>query len=433
MNGLCIIADDLTGASDSGVQLARQDYNTFVVFDPEKLEAELIPDVMVMDTDSRSAPKEEAYQKVKVASESAKRMGFELIFKKVDSTLRGNIGREIDGVLDTFSFDFAVIAPAFPRIGRTTRQGVHLLHEVPISETEIARDPKTPVKESELTKLLGQQSTRKSRLITLDHLHLGQSYILELLQDCKKKGEELIVMDAEKEEDLRDIVHFISASSFRILWVGSAGLAEYMPLLLGEPKKTKPRVHRPIPSLPVMLVAGSLSKVTKQQVHYFNQQPHVIPIEFNPVAVLDYKLWEMEKSRCREAVEAALEQGKDVSLFVGTSEEQLAQTSDPLIQREFKHQISLRIADSLGELASGMLMKHSLQGVIMTGGDTAKAICRQLGVSGIQLLDEVEDGIPLSQLLGQKEILAVTKAGAFGKEKSLVHAMQTMKGASGDE
>lgn len=74
------------------------------------------------------------------------------------------------------------------------------------------------------------------------------------------------------------------------------------------------------------------------------------------------------------------------------------------------------------------MQETALQGVILTGGDTAKAVCRHLGVSGIQLLREVEPGIPLGRLVGDTPLPVVTKAGAFGSELSLSHAKTALKG-----
>jgi uncharacterized protein YgbK (DUF1537 family) len=74
-----------------------------------------------------------------------------------------------------------------------------------------------------------------------------------------------------------------------------------------------------------------------------------------------------------------------------------------------------------------------LQGVILTGGDTAKAVCKQLGVSGIQLIKEIEPGIPLGKLVGNAPLWVVTKAGAFGNENSLLHAKNVLKGEQSNE
>jgi D-threonate/D-erythronate kinase len=424
-----IIADDLTGASDSGVQLARQGYNTCVVFHLDHLQMEAGADVVVMDTDSRALPAEQAYSRVKQAAEKLKSIGLTHLFKKLDSTLRGNLGKEIEAVLDVCSFDFAIVAPAFPKIGRTTMDAVHYLHGVPVHQTEIAKDPKCPVVESNLVKLLTEQTGKKVGHVPLAKLHEGAVALGQLLAEFKNQGIQILVFDALETEDLQKIVQYSKDCAYQFLWVGSAGLAESIPLLLPNTAKRELGFKIPLPTLPVMLVAGSLSQITKEQVERFNSEPTVLAIEFDPVAVMDDESWTREKERCRQQLLYAAQQQKDISLFVGTSPRQLEETKNPAFREKWgAFEVSRRIAVTLGELAAELLRTVRLQGVIMTGGDTAKAICECMFVSGLQLLDEVEDGIPVSRLLGKEELLAVTKAGAFGNVDSLVHALHILKG-----
>ena len=150
---LAVIADDLTGANDAGVQFAKEGLKVQVLLGEsgEEQEKEL-PDVIVLDTDSRAAIPDQAYERVRKAGGLIKRLTSSrpAVFKKIDSTLRGNLGAEIDAVMDELGFEWAAVAPAFPVNGRITVGGWHLLHQVPIAESEIARDPKTPVVESVL-------------------------------------------------------------------------------------------------------------------------------------------------------------------------------------------------------------------------------------------------------------------------------------------
>src|SRR5438270_664268 len=128
----------------------------------------------------------------------------------------------------------------------------------------------------------------------------------------------------------------------------------------------------------------------------------------------------MVTSRRRSAAarSAALARGQDSALVVTSQQVRVELTS--------------RIVDVLGRLAADSARSHRLRGFILTGGDTARAVCRHLGVAGIQLLAEIEPGVPLGRLVGQTSspLLAVTKAGAFGSEQTLVHALHQLKGDS---
>jgi uncharacterized protein YgbK (DUF1537 family) len=422
MNKMGIIADDLTGASDSGVQLARQGYTSVVLFESKISGTPLPPaDVIVADTDSRALPIREAYEQVHSAAAAFNELGIGLLFKKLDSTLRGNVGVEIDAVMDAAPYDFAIVAPAFPRLGRTTLNGVHYLQGKPIHETEIAKDPKCPVRESNLVALLASQSKRKAGLVARSLLLQGQEAVAEQLQRYKEQSVPLIVFDAVEDDDLRKMVDYISAMSYKVLWAGSAGLAEFMPRLLPEPEGKREVYRVPATGKPVMLVSGSLSAVTKEQVEAFALAPNVESVSLDPLRVLQPERRDGEMARCKAEIVRALAMRKDICFYAGPLAERDTIGLDSSLAAHL-------IAEALGLVGAEVIEQNELQGVILTGGDTARSVCRHLGVSGIKLLEEVETGIPLSRMIGPKQILTVTKAGAFGTDLSLVHALQALKG-----
>ncbi|MBW7460650.1 four-carbon acid sugar kinase family protein, partial [Paenibacillus sepulcri] len=117
-----MIADDLTGANDSGVQLAASGYSASVLFRLDE-EAPGSVDAVVLNTDSRADSPQTAYAKVRNAADYVSRLSAGIVYKKLDSTLRGNIGAELDAVYDAFKPDFIVLAPAYPGNGRTTENG----------------------------------------------------------------------------------------------------------------------------------------------------------------------------------------------------------------------------------------------------------------------------------------------------------------------
>ncbi|BFT72230.1 four-carbon acid sugar kinase family protein [Paenibacillus sp. P36] len=432
MKQIAIIADDLTGASDSGVQFARKGLQTQVFFDIEQVsKSQQTMEAIVIDTDSRSTLQEIAYARVKEAACQIDQAAFPHIYKKMDSTLRGNLGVEIDAVMDVIPYDFAVVAPAFPKIGRTTLQGVHYLNGVPVSETEIANDPKCPVKESDLVKLFASQSKRKVGLIPLEILHAGKDQVHLNIHSLLEAKTELIVFDAATEEDVQHIAEWVAQTSYKILWAGSAGLADFLPDALSLPV----RISDSAPQLsggtkPVMLVAGSISQVTRGQVAAYNSDPQVIAVELDTVqAIASEEGLKAEIERCGRELQAALRNGLDVSLCASSSPDQVRLTKSAGLQRGLDStEVSNQISHILGAIASEIMESIELQGVILTGGDTAKGVCKHLGVSSIQLIKEIEPGIPLGLLVRNQPVWAVTKAGAFGQEHSLSKAKKALKG-----
>ena len=151
---LAIIADDLTGAADSGVQLKRSGYRTAVVFRRADLPPEVDLDAVAVDTDSRSSPAGFAAKRVLEAGRAMNNA--RVIYKKIDSTLRGPIAAELAAALGATGRTKAVVAPAFPSAGRTTFEGVQLVNGKPVHQTGLAYDPSTPVSESHIPYLLSE-------------------------------------------------------------------------------------------------------------------------------------------------------------------------------------------------------------------------------------------------------------------------------------
>ena len=148
---IAVIADDLTGAADTGVQFVHAGYRTAVFFRAtEVIEDNL--DAVVFDTDSRAMPAGFAAKRVVDAAHAAREA--RIVYKKLDSTLRGNVAAELAAALGGARRERVVVAPAFPAAGRTTVGGIQRVHGVPVDETEMANDPHTPVREAHVPSLL---------------------------------------------------------------------------------------------------------------------------------------------------------------------------------------------------------------------------------------------------------------------------------------
>jgi D-threonate/D-erythronate kinase len=433
MSRVAIIADDLSSATDCGVALAQRGLRTLVPLNfEEKSQLPLDADAVALDTDSRALSPSDAHSVVTRAALTLQRADFEWIYKSVDSTLRGNLGAEIDAAMDVFGADLATIAPAFPLYGRTTAGGRHFLHGVPIDQTEIARDPKSPVGQSDLIALLSSQSGRPAGLVDLETVRAGKEAVYQRMDELKAGRVELAVFDAETEEDLAKIVGIVAGSAYRVVWVGSTGLARHLPSVVAPAVEHRERFAMPSPTRPVLLVAGSLSAVTREQIDTLKRRSGVVGVELDTLQVVAGEgALADEVRRCRAAVDEALENPSDVALHVAAAPEKRAAVEETAEEQGLTTQeVPVRIADALARVASETAYAHDLQGMVLTGGDTTKAVCRRLGATGMELLGEVEAGIPLCRFVGgnARGLPVVTKAGAFGNERSLENALVALKG-----
>ena len=423
-NKIVVLADDLTGANDTGVQFAKQGLKSLVLLSFPDSPSDLDEDVLIVDTQSRALSPAEAYEKVaRTVSFFKDRGPFQALYKKIDSTLRGNLGTEIDALMDVCGFELAVVAPAFPKNGRITVGGCHFLGKAPLEATEIARDPVCPVGESHIPTLIAGQTGRKVGHVGIKSVLAGSDGILDAMRRLGAEGREVLVCDAWQDDHLTMIAMAAVRLDKPVLWVGSAGLAESLPLALGLGASTADRK-------PVVVIAGSVSGVTRGQAALLRQRPDVAYIETDPCAFLKPDTAQEETGRCFQASVNALRSGKDVVIVSGHSDEVVARTiEEGRLSGLSPRQSSDAVAEALGALCRRIALNEKLCGLVLTGGDIAVSCWRHLSASGISVLQEVAPGIPVGVLKGGQcpGLGVVTKAGAFGAQDALCKAVDFLK------
>jgi uncharacterized protein YgbK (DUF1537 family) len=428
---LAIIADDLSSCTDCGIQFARDGLRTYVVLDRHQDIRDLGTfDVVAVDTDSRACTPEGAYRRVAEATRFVQDTAT-AVYKSVDSTLRGNLGSEVDAVMDVIAFDVAAIAPAFPLYGRTTVGGTHYVHGRRIDLTEFASDPQMPVKEASLPRAFASQSRRRVGHVRLNTLRDGNAAICARLTELQQDGVELVVFDARSEDDLDVIVSGVTSSGFQVLWVGSTGLAGHLSATMSATDPTPAGgMNHERSGAPTLSVVGSASQVTRKQVAAYVRRAAASSVRMDPARIIeDQWLRDREINRCRRHVLEELRSGRDVVLEVLSSREDIAATQALGRRRDLDGaQAGVELVRSLAEICASVLEHIEVSGLVLTGGDTARAVCDRLGARGILILREVEPGIPLARIVGPHEVAIVTKAGGFGSADALFIASRLLKG-----
>ncbi|MGE8078820.1 four-carbon acid sugar kinase family protein [Peribacillus loiseleuriae] len=425
---LAVIADDLTGANDTGVQFAKQGLNTTVLFSDTQLQpTHLSEDVIVLNSDSRALNSEKAYDVVFNISTQLNKLDVSKVFKKVDSTMRGNIGPEIDAVMDVFKYKTSFVVPAFPKSNRITINGKHYVNGVLLEETEIANDPACPVNESYLPKLLQEQSQREVELISISDVRKGRSHLSEKM-NALSSGEtsKMIIVDATTDEELKTIVEAAEMLHENFLWVGSAGIAYHLSNVdqYEEPLRKTQDGER----LPVLVVAGSVNSITHRQIQDLKEKNNVEEIVISPEEFFYEDRRKFEIERIVKAGQALLEKG-DLVVTTNRERETINRVKD--LQRKLglsNFDVGNTIAQSMGVIAGQLIESKNICGAVLTGGDIAGATCQVLNGEGIRVIGEVEAGIPYGKLFGGSfdGMPLVTKAGAFGTEQALAKALQTI-------
>ena len=380
-----IVADDFTGANDTGVQLKRYGIPVEVLLDGKQSPGDIS---LVLDTESRALMAGAAGRKVKRMLEGVELSEFSFVIKKVDSTLRGNVAEEIAALDAVYQSELIVFAPAFPDLGRTTVRGVHQLHGVRISEQILRAAFEEDVRQYGLSEIRGS-------------LHLGEARIC-----C---------FDSETNDDMQGVVRTAMASGKRVLWVGSAAIAD---MLLRTLRQVRP----------AFAICGSVSDVTRRQIHTAQQAG----IHLVSVPVPEFLHGDAKKETYVEACSEILHRGGDVVLLSSASYDRTE------IERSVQAgkkcgmglpEIGTYVQNLLGEIGAAVLEKNEIAGIFLTGGDTAMGFLQRIGARGSSIQEEIAIGIPKMRILGGEYdgMSAVTKAGAFGSDGDLLYALRKLK------
>ncbi|MGI5846280.1 MAG: four-carbon acid sugar kinase family protein [Alphaproteobacteria bacterium] len=436
MMKLCVIADDLTGANDTGIQFAKHGLSTIVALNTDMLDRTADrADVIVVNTDTRWQNAANAYERIRHVTEMLNRAGVSWIYKKIDSTLRGNIGAELDAVMDVIKPKAAFVVPAFPATGRVTLGGTQLLRNIPLHKTEVALDLLSPVKESHIPTLLSQQSRRCVGYVPLDMVKPGVCALRRSLLTGIDQGEEVLVVDAETQEELHIIMKAIVTLGCKVVVAGSAGAAAELPRALDMTRSIEPRRDSDVPKA-VLVIAGSVNPTTREQLEYAGSVLGLSSIDINVQSILSGIGEDLNRNDLIDIVCSELSEGHRVILSLQPFERSLIDREGPLSAdhttcsqaKNWSNEVenSRKIMDYLGTLASQILSRCGTVGLILTGGDTAYAVCRNLGAVGIMLIDEITPGVPVGCLLDgpYSGLTIVTKAGGFGGVHVIAEAMR---------
>ena len=409
MDGMDVaaIADDLTGAADSGIQFARAGYGTAVAFYGASIPPSEGLEAVVVDTDSRLLSPQEARERVSEAGRAS--ADARIVYKKIDSTLRGPLAAELGAALEATGRSRGIIAPAFPSTGRSTQGGVQLLHGEPVHETGLADDPHTPVKQGHVPSLLAEAGFEGVFSVSTEDLESPDA-IRQVLDNAES---EWVVADAEEDRHLEALVRAVPDPT-GVLWVGSAGLAQALGNVHPGPKEGDASGVRPRAASRVLVVVGSTNEVVREQLRVFAEEPGVACVPLDSSAVASGNPDEVIEAALKNAREA-LEEVRNTVLYT-------------TVEGKLDGDGARRLMSAVAEVVAGLSEENLFDALVLTGGDTAVHVSRALGAEGILLEEEVEAGVPFGTLIGPKPYPVVTKAGGFGDPDTLLKALRTLTG-----
>ena len=421
---IVIIADDFTSAMDNGAGFSEKGLKTVIITDIHHIEKAFNNvDVLVIDTESRLDKKEDAFQKVMKIAKILNNYRIDYIYKTIDSTLRGNIGAEIEALMDATRRDLCFVAPAYPTNGRTTVGAMQFYHWVPLENTEFFQDPINPVSQSFIPDIISLQTRKKVGVINLRVIMQGIKAILCKIKDLIEEEVEIIVFDAISNENLLNIARTIPLINKPVIIVGSTGWAEHLPESLEIIKKRKKDNNKV-----VLVISGSLSDVTGRQIIYASKNTDIVIIDINLKKIFS-RNYEEETIKITNQAMNYMNKGQHVIIRSAKNREFVNltnQIANTMGLTDF--QASERIAFFLGKVAFCICknMKMKIQGLVLTGGDISIKTIKAMNISQTIVQEEVLPGIPSGCFINKefKDIRVVVKAGAFGEESAIVKIIE---------
>jgi len=419
---LGILADDLTGASDTGLQFAKGGRRTCVCLTWPTRSA---CDVLVLDVDSRNRSASEARDRVVSATRALRAAGAKKFYKKIDSTGRGNLGAEIAGMLGESGASLALICPAFPQLGRTVNGGHLFVNGIPLDQTEFARDPLWPATTASLEAILRRESPLPITSIDLATVRRGPATVRTRLEAGAPLGARLVIADAETGLDLRALAEAARQLGDQVLPVGSAGLAEWLMGALTRPAHAPRAVS--LSGGPILVVSGTTNRVGLVQLARLIDRGAGLVVIAAEAALDDP---DAAGAAVADDVVQHLRNGACVALGLQHPRRPELDFVELAAVRGLEPGAATdRLVRALARAAERAVAAVTPAALVLTGGDTARAVCNALGTQALEVHREAAPGVPISLLQGGQwdGLPVVTKAGGFGTMDTLARLVRELE------
>lgn len=429
MSQCVVIADDLTGANATGVLLKKMNYEAYTVMNSERIELSTLVDCdcVLYPTDSRGVEPEIAYNRVHNVCNLLKGDDVKVYSKRIDSTLRGNLGSETDAMLDCLGEDYvAIVAPCFPSSGRIVAGGYMLVGGLPLHKTDIAVDPKTPVKISEAAVLFDEQSKYQVSSILLKDLMHGKHYLADLLKRHVEEGSRIIVLDCITQEDLDLIADAVITSKLKVVAVDPGVFTSTLARKLITPSQKKEKSK-------ILAVVGSVNPNTTAQMKELWLSQRTYNVFVNTKELLESgEKRDAEIARVAEEILNACDRNAVCTVTGDGIYPENRIDFKPYMER---YQCSLdevtgMINSAFAEITYRIFKAEpTFKGLYTSGGDVTVAVCERFKTAGLSLQDEVLPLAAYGQFLkGEFEgIHIITKGGSQGGRDAINRCITYLK------
>ncbi len=413
------IADDFTGATDLANTLVKQGMHSVQTIGVPAVDVDLgHAEAVVVALKSRTAPVEDAIGMSLAALTWLRELGAQQFFFKYcstfDSTPHGNIGPVADALLDAVGANFALVCPALPTNARTIYQGHLFVGNQLLAESSMKDHPLTPMRDSNLVRLMGAQTQRRVGLVPYTTVAAGIEATASAFTSLRNAGMSYGVVDALTDHDLAIIG---AAASAHRLVTGGSGVALGLPENFRRQGRIGPPTESGVPRVSgrQVVLAGSCSQATRGQIAFAKRiWPHrkldVHRIATGDPVVAETLSWANEHTN-----------HSPVLVYTSAEPDEVA-----AIQKQHgRERTGELIENTFGRLAQELVASGARR-LIVAGGETSGAVVSALNVQSLRIGAEIDPGVPWTETLGEPRIALALKSGNFGGEDFFAKAMSML-------
>lgn len=402
----------MTGAIEAGAQLTKQKVYSRVITDSDIEWDSYLQDkqitALVLNTGTRHMATEEVVEKVKRIMQLTRESGIKWFYKKTDSTMRGNIGAELEAFLHSTNQDILPYIPAYPKLQRITRKGYQYIGKTLLHQTIFGNDQLEPVSCSYIPEILKKQTD----------IELFNSEPKGIFISCSgSRSKKILVLDCQSEEDLKTIGNLILKNGWQKAIAGSAGFIEILPQLL---PLSSSEFNNENPRGPLLLINGSLNSISTQQViHANNHGVTALSLPQSLLSCPDIKT-NYDFKRITGEIKDKFKAGKDV--IIRTIKP--GQTDKINYPDKKNYQF---ISNQIGRIVSSVLNELPVHTLSVFGGDTLMGVMHETGCEYIEPKSEIIPGVSMSVITFKSgKIHLLSKPGGYGEKDVILKIIKLL-------
>ncbi len=419
MKRVLIIADDLTGANANCALMKKIGLRAASFLGTSAKDLPRAIDVIATTTDSRAMTEKQAYKEVCDKLRLFNPKDIMLFSKRIDSTLRGNLGSELEAYQSYLRKRLAICVPAYPDSGRIVIDDTMYVKGTLLLNTDAGKDPKRPVVSNSVVDNFKKDYKGRIRSINIEELEKGKEYIVEKIKEYNEDSD-LLIFDSITNEHICLIAQAVLESRVDFISVDPGPFTKELTALLYKKSKI---------STKALAVIGSVTKITIDQMHKLKDHYNFYQVDVDAKKLMSMDTIHAEIDKC------LLESKKHIDnvdlLILTTTPDNLNERLDLVkISKELDISIddlSLIISRGLANIAKTILEENtSLSGVFSSGGDITVALAEELLSLGIEIKEEVMPLVAYGRLIGglKDGLKIVSKGGMVGDENTMVECVE---------